>query len=124
METNFFSALWITQAALPYMREQRSGTSYRYRQWTGSVPSSSGTPQGDPVATAQAILTVVDAPTPPLRSFLVLLFLVSFALLMSSCSRPGSNGTKLPEPRKATNPCAEHDKTGVPPLSGAPVFYS
>jgi hypothetical protein len=32
--------------------------------------SSSGTPQGDPVATAQAILTVVDAPTPPLRLFL------------------------------------------------------
>lgn len=138
MDTNFFGALWITQAALPYMREQGSGhilqvssiggicafpllglyhaskwaleafsdslaqevaqfgihvtliepggfaTDWRGSSavWADLIPvyatqrearrgqSAAGMTQGDPAATSQAILTVVDAATPPLRLFL------------------------------------------------------
>jgi NAD(P)-dependent dehydrogenase (short-subunit alcohol dehydrogenase family) len=136
IETNLFGALWVTQAALPYLREQRrghllqvssiggitafptvgiyhaskwglegfsqalsqevrdfgihvtliepggfstdwSGDSARHserlpaydevraqlqRRWAGGVP-------GDPVASAAAVLRVVDADQPPLRCF-------------------------------------------------------
>jgi NAD(P)-dependent dehydrogenase (short-subunit alcohol dehydrogenase family) len=138
METNFFGALWVTQAVLPYLREQGSGhiiqvTSiggisafanvgmYHASKWAlegisqslalevaefgikvtlvepggystdwgGSsaqratlLPAYDGarevgarlraqrqSVQGDPVATRDAILRVVDAETPPLRIF-------------------------------------------------------
>ncbi|NTW04276.1 MAG: SDR family NAD(P)-dependent oxidoreductase, partial [Oscillochloris sp.] len=137
METNFFGALWVTQAALPIMREQQRGhilqvssiggilawpmlSLYHASKWAmeglsealsqevaafgiritliepgpystdwrdvSSVwesPSEpyvglgkanrrpgSGMPQGDPAATAAAILQVVDSDSPPLRLFL------------------------------------------------------
>ncbi|HEY0752439.1 MAG TPA: SDR family oxidoreductase [Ktedonobacteraceae bacterium] len=137
METNFFGALWVTQAALPYLREQRSGhilqvssiggiaafpilSLYHASKWAlegmsealaqevapfgihvtliepgGFTTDWSGSssvqveprpeyafllearkqraqrmPSGDPAETRQAILTLVDAPNPPLRLFL------------------------------------------------------
>ena len=131
METNFFGALWVLQAALPVMREQRSGhlitvtseggvraypgiAAYHASKWAveGLVQSLVGEVRalgirvtnvepgpyetgwldarresermpaydhlrdepaafelGDPVATAQALLAVVDADEPPLRVF-------------------------------------------------------
>ncbi len=137
IETNLFGALWITQAAIPFMREQGSGHVIQVSSiggisafptvgiyhaskwalegitqslaqevagfgikvtiiepggystdWGGSSakhateidaydevrtaaanrPSRRGTP-GDPVATRDAILTIVDAEQPPLRIF-------------------------------------------------------
>ena len=136
IETNLFGALWVTQAALPFLREQRRGhivqvssiggisafstvgiyhaskwglegfsqalanevkdfgvhvtliepggfstdwsgdsakrsapiSAYdevraeRQRSWSGNVP-------GDPVASAEAVMRVVDADPPPLRCF-------------------------------------------------------
>ena len=139
METNFFGALWITQAALPYLREQSSGhilqvssiggisafvntAAYHASKWALEGLSQSlaqevagfgikvtliepggfatdwagpsarhATPlpaydqvheqaeqararrvsaPGDPVASRDAILRVVDAENPPLRLFL------------------------------------------------------
>jgi NAD(P)-dependent dehydrogenase (short-subunit alcohol dehydrogenase family) len=137
METNFFGALWVTQAALPYLREQKSGHIlqvssiggiaafpvlglYHASKWAlegmsealsqevasfgihvtliepgGFSTDWSGSssvqvmpdpeyaslleslqarrtrfPSGDPTATQQAILTLVDTPNPPLRLFL------------------------------------------------------
>ncbi len=138
MEANFFGALWVTQAALPYLRAQGSGHILQVSSiggvcafpglglyhaskwalegmseamaqevapfgihvtliepggydtdWRGSsavwaepnpvyeplremrrTQRASGNTPGDPAATAQAILTLVDAPNPPLRLFL------------------------------------------------------
>ena len=137
IETNLFGALWVTQAALPIMREQQSGHILQVSSiggivaftnvglyhaskwalegfsdtlskevasfgihvtliepggfstdWGGSsakhakaIPAydkvreerakmRSGMKQGDPNATAEAILKVVDADQPPLRIFL------------------------------------------------------
>lgn len=138
VDTNLFGALWVTQAALPYLREQRSGHiiqvssiggitafggigAYHASKWglegfsqalaqevagfgihvtviepTGydtdwagpsavhSAPNPAYDPvreqierargqrltkRGDPTATRAAILTLVDAETPPLRIF-------------------------------------------------------
>lgn len=138
LDTNFFGALWVTQAALPYLRTQGSGhiiqvssiggiTAFPYlgiyhaSKWalegmtqslaqevagfgvrvtliepagfaTGMVERAPyaapiaeyvderdrfeharlqrNTRPGDPVAARSAILTIVDAPQPPLRVFL------------------------------------------------------
>lgn len=137
METNFFGALWVTQAALPFMREQKSGRIlqvssiggiianislglYHASKWALEAFSESlskevagmgifvtliepggygtdwsgssavhATPKpaydvlreeraklrgtfkpGDPAATSEAILQIVDAEEPPLRIFL------------------------------------------------------
>jgi len=133
METNFFGALWVTQAAIPFLREQKSGHFlqvssiggiaafaslglYNASKWaleamseslskevasfgvhvtllepgpfatdwrdvsSVKAPSStayakpgsagSGLAQGDPKATAEAVLKLVDAQNPPLRLFL------------------------------------------------------
>lgn len=137
METNFFGALWVTQAVLPYLREQGSGHILQVSSlggiaaapllglynaskwaleafseslaqevaklgihvtlvepgaystdWSGSsavradalpayapvrdffIQQSGSWVQGNPAATAKAILTLVDSPNPPLRLFL------------------------------------------------------
>ena len=136
IETNLFGALWITQAALPYLREQRSGHiiqvssiggisafpgigMYHASKWAlegisqslaaevkgfgihvtliepggfstdwggasakhaeplsayaeqheASQRRRAGNTPGDPVASATAILRIVDAEQPPLRAF-------------------------------------------------------
>lgn len=137
LETNFFGALWVTKAALPYLRAQGSGHIIQVSSvggvlaspnlglyhaskwalegmsqalasevrdfgirvtlvepggyatdWSGSSAvraastpeydpmrdarlrlQRSRPPPGDPVATAEAILRVVDSPEPPLRVF-------------------------------------------------------
>ena len=131
LETNFFGALWVTQAALPYLREQGGGHFIQVSSlggiaafpavglyhaskwaleafsdalnqevnkfgikvtliepsgfstdWTGSAVHATENPvyssirfrstakRGDPKATAEAILKVVDAENPPLRLLL------------------------------------------------------
>jgi NAD(P)-dependent dehydrogenase (short-subunit alcohol dehydrogenase family) len=136
IETNLFGAIWVTQAALPYLREQRRGHilqvssiggisafsnvgAYHASKWglegisqalsievaefnvhvtliepggfstDWSGPSArrselnpaydgvrearqrrfAGSVPGDPIASAQAVLRVVDADQPPLRCF-------------------------------------------------------
>jgi len=137
IETNLFGALWVTQAALPFLREQGSGHllqvssiggisafggigMYHASKWAlegisqalaqevkgfgiyvtliepggfstdwGGASARHATPleayapvrevsqarragnvQGDPVASAEAVLRIVDADEPPLRAFL------------------------------------------------------
>ncbi len=137
IETNLFGKIWVTQAALPYLREQRSGhilqvssmggliafptlAVYHASKWAlegfseslaqevapfgikvtlvepggyatdwggrsavhsrplpayepvraGAARFMGGYPLGDPRATADAILTIVDAAQPPLRVLL------------------------------------------------------
>jgi NAD(P)-dependent dehydrogenase (short-subunit alcohol dehydrogenase family) len=106
LETNVLGALWVTQAALPYLREQGSGhilqvssiggisafmtTGAYSTDWSGLSARHSAelpaydavreqaaearkkryTTPGEPTATRQAILTLVDTENPPLRLFL------------------------------------------------------
>jgi NAD(P)-dependent dehydrogenase (short-subunit alcohol dehydrogenase family) len=90
--------LWITQAALPYLREQGSGHilqvssiggisafrstgAYHASKWALEGLSQSLAQEaaqsrakrfspGDPAATREAVLKLVDAQDPPLRMFL------------------------------------------------------
>jgi len=108
LETNLLGALWVTQAALPYLREQGGGhilqvssiagfgikvtliePSGYSTDWAGSsakhataLPAYEPVHQqalqaranrftpGDPAATRDAVLRLVDSPNPPLRLFL------------------------------------------------------
>ena len=105
LETNLLGVLWVTQAALPYLREQGqslsqevagfgvkvtliepsgystdwAGPSARHaaelpayepvREQAAQARARRFTP-GDPAATREAVLTLVDTPDPPLRLFL------------------------------------------------------
>ncbi len=95
LETNLFGTLWVTQAALPIMRAQRSGHIiqvssiggvnafptiglYHASKWglegfsqalAALAAVRRNNVPGDPEATGPAILKVVDAEDPPLRIF-------------------------------------------------------
>jgi NAD(P)-dependent dehydrogenase (short-subunit alcohol dehydrogenase family) len=113
IETNLFGALWVTQAALPFLRAQGSGHflqvssiggisafpgigMYHASKWglegisqalAGEVKDfgikvtlieplhdaaqqrRAGNSPGDPVSSAEAVLRIVDAEEPPLRTF-------------------------------------------------------
>jgi NAD(P)-dependent dehydrogenase (short-subunit alcohol dehydrogenase family) len=102
LETNVLGALWVTQAALPFLREQGGGHiiqvssiggvsafmntgAYHASKWAHATPlpvydhtrdtaaqvrAQRFTAPGNPVATRDAILTLVDSDNPPLRLFL------------------------------------------------------
>ncbi|MDQ6605149.1 MAG: SDR family NAD(P)-dependent oxidoreductase, partial [Actinomycetota bacterium] len=60
IETNLFGALWVTQAeALDAYRPQHEAAEQR----------RGGNTQGDPTASAEGVMRIVDADEPPLRAF-------------------------------------------------------
>ncbi len=170
LDTNLFGAVWVTQAALPYLREQGRGhflqissiggiTAFRNigayhaskwalegisqslaqevkdfginvtliepggfsTDWAGSSSRHSkplpaydgvraveaerraGNVAGDPVASAQAVLRIVDATDPPLRVFFGNRPLPQIKAEYEAALRSGRSGT--------TSPCSPRERT-------------
>jgi len=66
------------------------------REQAANRPSKRGT-AGDPVATRDAVLTLVDAVDPPLR-----VFFGEAPLAIATASRPGTSGSRCRSPRTAS----------------------